>query len=125
MDESLTPREIPAGGEGTCRLEFSDIGVGLRYEEGRCGGDGEREEGRGSGCNLYVLPTAENIWVELGGGPSEIYASRIILFLSFFIIISASLRHLFHFKMTVPQAGHATCTAPEGWFRALIVVEQR
>lgn len=47
-------------------------------------GDGEREEGRGSGCSLYVLPTAENIWVELGGGPSGCYASSIILFLSFF-----------------------------------------
>jgi hypothetical protein len=51
MDDSLLPREIPAGGVGTCRRDCSDMStavtVGDVGEKCRMGGDGEREEGRG------------------------------------------------------------------------------
>ena len=37
MEESLLPREIPAGGVGTCRFEFSDVDVDIGDRVG-CGG---------------------------------------------------------------------------------------
>ena len=114
MEESLAPRETPAGGEGTCRLEFSDIGDVLRDEEGRCGVMGkERKEG---GLDVvymcYRRPKTYGLnWAE---DLRDVMHRVSSYFSLFFIIISASLRHFFRFKMAAPQAGYATCTAPEG-----------
>lgn len=51
-DESLLPREIAVGGVGTCRLDWSDIGVErvvvwMERRDGECGECGERKEGTG------------------------------------------------------------------------------
>ena len=73
MDESLLPREIPAGGVGTCRLDFSDIDIdsddrrGMRWGDVENGGMMGRERGRKG--SVYICCR----WLKsyTCGGPSE------------------------------------------------------
>ena len=56
MEESLLPREIPAGGVGTCRLDFSDIGIDSGDRAGCEGGAmGEMGDDGGRGRKGAVV----------------------------------------------------------------------